>query len=81
MYLKIKYFFTTTAPPLSFFSPSLHTKHSVLNTSVKVSGGGHHYLPRKTSWKLPYLMAHDATFLQKKVSGNEPASYDAKVQH
>ena len=45
------YFFTTTVTPLSFFSP-LHTIPSVLNTSVKVSGGAHHYLPRKTSLKL-----------------------------
>ena len=45
--LKHWYFFTTTAPPLSFFSLSLHTIHSVLNTSVKVSGGAHHYLSRK----------------------------------
>ena len=34
---------------LFLFSFFLHTIHSVLNTSVKVSGGGHHYLPRKTS--------------------------------
>ena len=39
-----KYFF--------LFSPSLHIIHSVLNTSVKVSGSGHHYLPRKMSLKL-----------------------------
>ena len=50
--LALRYFFTTTAPPLSFFSLSLHTIHSVLNTAVKVSDGAHHYLPRKTSLKL-----------------------------
>ena len=46
------YFFTTTAPPLSFFSLFLHTIHSVLNTYVKVSGSAHHYLLHKTSLKL-----------------------------
>ena len=35
--------------PLFFFSPSLHTIHSVPNTSVKVLGGENHYLPRKMS--------------------------------
>ena len=49
---KVRYFFTTTAPPLSFFSLSLH---GVLNTSVKVSGGAHHYLLCKTSLKLGWL--------------------------
>ena len=41
-----------TAPPLSFFyEVVLHAIHSVLNKSVRVSGG-HHYLPRKKSLKL-----------------------------
>ena len=49
------FFFTTTAPALSFFSFPM-TIHSVLNTFVKVSGGAHHHLPRKTSLKLYYVM-------------------------
>ena len=32
------------------------TIHSVVNTSVKVSGSAHHYIPRKTSLKLCYVM-------------------------
>ena len=47
-----QYFFTTTAPLLYYKYEVIHTIHSVLNTSVKVSGGAHHYLPRKTSLKL-----------------------------
>ena len=31
---------------------ALYTINSVLNTSVKVSGGACHYLPRKVSLKL-----------------------------
>ena len=38
--------------PFFFFSFPTYYTYSVLNTSVKVSGGGHHYLPRKTSLKL-----------------------------
>ena len=41
---------------LFLFYLSLHTIHSVLNTSVKVSGGAHHYLPLETSFKLCYVM-------------------------
>ena len=41
----------------SFFFLSFYmTIYSVLNTSVKVLGGAHHYLPRKTSLKLCYVL-------------------------
>ena len=52
VYKKRGYFLTTTAPPLHYKYEVLHTIHSVLNTSVKVSSGAHHYLPRKTFLKL-----------------------------
>ena len=41
-----------------FFLTFPMTIHSVLNTSVKVSGDAHHYLPRKTSLKLGCLLMH-----------------------
>ena len=34
-----------------FFLSFPMTIHGVLNTSVKVSGGAHHYLPHRTSLK------------------------------
>ena len=46
------YFYTTTAPHLYYKYEVVHTIHSLLNTSVKVSDGAHHYLSRKTSLKL-----------------------------
>ena len=49
------YFFTTIAPPLSFFSFPM-TIYSVFYTSVKISGGAHHYLPCKTSLKFCFVM-------------------------
>ena len=39
-----------------FFLSFPMTIHNVFNTSVKVSGGAHPYLPRKTSLKLCYIM-------------------------
>ena len=56
MYKKKGYFFTTTAPSPYYKYEVLHTIYNVLNTSVKLSGGAHHYLPRKTSLKLCYVM-------------------------
>ena len=37
-----------------YINKDLHTIPNVLNTSMKVSGGARHYLPRKASLKLCY---------------------------